>query len=502
MSISNMAIKTQLVILISILSILLICISSIGLFGINQSNSGLKSVYEDRTVPAVQLGKINDFWQAIRLNAVLAANLNDIEIAKVRTKDTEEKKSEIKKLWSAYMQTESTPEERALIETYQQLEKTYVESAAVTFTNASNGNFEAARANAINDAGPKFQRLRTTVFDLIDLQGKVASTEYTNAQDNFDTIFLMISSAAVIGLILAVVIGIMIIRAIVGSLNKAVTIANTVASGDLTSHIEVKSTNETGRLMQALKQMNDNLVELVGKVSTGSHSIALATDEISGGNVHLSERTEQQASNLEETAASMEELTSTVKQNADNAQQANQLASGASEVAVKGGTVVGRVVQTMSEINDSSRKIVDIISVIDGIAFQTNILALNAAVEAARAGEQGRGFAVVATEVRTLAQRSAAAAKEIKELINDSVNKVDNGSKLVDEAGATMDEIVNAVRQVTDIMSEISAASQEQSTGIEQINIAITQMDNMTQQKFRISRTSLCCYGINEGRSK
>jgi methyl-accepting chemotaxis protein len=220
----------------------------------------------------------------------------------------------------------------------------------------------------------------------------------------------------------------------------------------------------------------------VGTVIKDANQISTAASEIASGNQDLSQRTEEQASSLEETASSMEELTSTVKQNADNARQANQLAAGASEVAVKGGAVVGQVVQTMSSINESSKKIVDIISVIDGIAFQTNILALNAAVEAARAGEQGRGFAVVATEVRTLAQRSAAAAKEIKELISDSVSKVEDGTRLVDEAGSTMDEIVSAVKRVTDIMAEISAASQEQSSGIEQVNQAVTQMDEVTQQ--------------------
>ncbi len=288
--------------------------------------------------------------------------------------------------------------------------------------------------------------------------------------------------AITLGVILAIVIGMLLIRAIVGPLNEAIGVANAVASGDLTSRIHVNSTNETGRLLQALKTMNDNLVDLVSKVRTGTDQISTASSEIASGNSDLSQRTEEQASSLEETASSMEELTSTVKQNSDNARQANQLAASASEVAVKGGAVVGQVVQTMSSINESSKKIVDIISVIDGIAFQTNILALNAAVEAARAGEQGRGFAVVATEVRTLAQRSAAAAKEIKELISDSVNKVEDGTRLVDEAGATMDEIVSAVKRVTDIMAEISAASQEQSSGIEQVNQAVTQMDEVTQQ--------------------
>ncbi|MDM0027341.1 methyl-accepting chemotaxis protein [Variovorax saccharolyticus] len=273
-----------------------------------------------------------------------------------------------------------------------------------------------------------------------------------------------------------------ITRSITRPIGEAVKIAETVAAGDISSRIEVHSKDETGRLMQALKEMNSSLVKIVGEVRSGTDTIATASGQIASGNQDLSSRTEEQASSLEETAASMEELTSTVKQNADNARQANQLAVSASEVAVKGGSVVSQVVDTMGSINASSRKIVDIIGVIDGIAFQTNILALNAAVEAARAGEQGRGFAVVASEVRSLAQRSAAAAKEIKTLIGDSVEKVEEGSKQVAEAGKTMEEIVDSVKRVTDIMGEITAASQEQTSGIEQINQAITQMDQVTQQ--------------------
>jgi methyl-accepting chemotaxis protein len=273
-----------------------------------------------------------------------------------------------------------------------------------------------------------------------------------------------------------------ITRTITRPINQAVKVAETVAAGDLTSRIDASARDETGRLLQALQNMNDSLVNIVGRVRTGTETMATASSQIAAGNHDLSSRTEQQASSLEETASSMEELTSTVKQNADNARQANQLAVSAAEVAGKGGAVVSQVVDTMASINESSKKIVDIIGVIDGIAFQTNILALNAAVEAARAGEQGRGFAVVASEVRNLAQRSAAAAKEIKTLIGDSVNKVDTGSRLVDQAGTTMNEIVESVKRVTDIMSEITAASQEQSTGIEQVNQAISEMDNVTQQ--------------------
>jgi methyl-accepting chemotaxis protein len=274
----------------------------------------------------------------------------------------------------------------------------------------------------------------------------------------------------------------LVARRIRQALDQAIGASKRIASGDLTAHISVESGDETGELLSSLKEMNEGLARIVGEVRNGADSIATATEEIAAGNLDLSQRTEEQASALEETASSMEELTSTVKQNADNAQAANQLAINASGVAVKGGEVINRVVLTMESITGSSKKIADIIGVIDGIAFQTNILALNAAVEAARAGEQGRGFAVVASEVRSLAQRSAAAAKEIKTLIEDSVGKVQDGSRLVEEAGRTTQEIVTSIRRVTDIMAEISAASLEQSSGIEQVNIAITQMDDVTQQ--------------------
>ncbi|HEY8025996.1 MAG TPA: methyl-accepting chemotaxis protein [Burkholderiaceae bacterium] len=293
---------------------------------------------------------------------------------------------------------------------------------------------------------------------------------------------LWIVGTLIVCIALGLSLALWIARIVSKPLNEALRIAQTVAGGDLTSHIQSSSRDETGLLMLALKDMNDNLLKIVSQVRSGTDTIATASAQIASGNLDLSQRTEEQASSLEETASSMEELTSTVKQNSDNARQANQLAASASDVAVKGGSVVSNVVETMGSINDSSKKIVDIISVIDGIAFQTNILALNAAVEAARAGEQGRGFAVVAAEVRNLAQRSAAAAKEIKSLIGDSVEKVEAGSKLVNQAGLTMEEIVASVRRVTDIMSEITAASAEQETGISQINIAITEMDNVTQQ--------------------
>jgi methyl-accepting chemotaxis protein len=292
----------------------------------------------------------------------------------------------------------------------------------------------------------------------------------------------MLSGGILLFILLTAFFGYFIVRSISKPVLEAVRVARRVADGDLTAHITVNSRNETGQLLQALKEMSDSLARIVGEVRAGTGAVATASGQIAAGNLDLSSRTEEQASSLEETASSMEELTSTVTRNADNAREANQLAASASTIALKGGAVVSQVVDTMRSINASSKKIVDIIGVIDGIAFQTNILALNAAVEAARAGEQGRGFAVVASEVRNLAQRSAAAAKEIKTLIGDSVEKVDAGAKLVDQAGMTMDEIVESVARVTDIMCKITEASHAQTSGIEQINQAISQMDQVTQQ--------------------
>ncbi|HEY0846216.1 MAG TPA: methyl-accepting chemotaxis protein [Noviherbaspirillum sp.] len=271
-------------------------------------------------------------------------------------------------------------------------------------------------------------------------------------------------------------------RSITRPLGHAIKVAQSVAAGDLSTHIDVRNRNETGQLMQALRDMNASLSRTVEQVRIGADTIAAASGQVAAGNLDLSARTDMQARSLAETASTMRRLTDTVSQNSEHARQADQLAISASEVAIKGGEVVTQVIQTMGSINESSKKIVDIIGVIDGIAFQTNILALNAAVEAARAGEQGKGFAVVATEVRSLAQRSSAAAKEIKTLIGDSVEKVDVGSKLVDQAGATMDDIVASVKRVNDIMGEITAASREQSEGIEQVNQAISRMDEVTQQ--------------------
>jgi len=339
----------------------------------------------------------------------------------------------------------------------------------------ANRMVETVFSEALAAYGSAVETLTRHQRDQIDAAAKGIAEDYVAGR-------AMLLSLAAAAVVLGALFAWRLSASIVRPLRHAVEAAETVASGDLRVDIRVESRDEAGQLMQALKDMNTSLAKVVGEVRLGTDTIATASSQIASGTQDLSSRTEEQASSLEQTAASMEELTSTVKQNADNARQANQLAVFASEVATKGGMVVSQVVDTMGSINASSRKIVDIIGVIDGIAFQTNILALNAAVEAARAGEQGRGFAVVASEVRSLAQRSAAAAKEIKTLIGDSVEKVEEGSKQVEEAGRTMEEIVGSVKRVTDIMGEITAASQEQTSGIEQINQAITQMDQVTQQ--------------------
>ncbi|MEC4721393.1 methyl-accepting chemotaxis protein [Noviherbaspirillum sp. CPCC 100848] len=343
-------------------------------------------------------------------------------------------------------------------------------------------NSEGAAKVIASRIDPLNQQAVAEMDKLVALQ-QVATNEVLSGSVDADRkLLVLLFALGAVALAVGGVFAWVITRSIIVPLNQAVAVASRVATGDLTSRIEENSRDEIGQLFNALRQMNDSLAQIVGNVRAGTESIGVASREIAAGNADLSSRTESQASSLEETASSMEELTSTVKQNAENARQANQLVVSASDVAVRGGQVVGQVVETMGSIKDSSRKVVDIIGVIDGIAFQTNILALNAAVEAARAGEQGRGFAVVAAEVRNLAQRSAGAAKEIKGLSSDSVEKVDAGGKLVDEAGRTMDEIVTSVKHVADIMNEITAASQEQSSGIQEVSQAITQMDEMTQR--------------------
>ncbi len=363
------------------------------------------------------------------------------------------------------------------------VERVKYQDAKTEVMNARKGGNAALAESTYRDSfAPAATKYQNNVKALLAQQRQAIDAtahaiEAANAR-SFTLLLLLCALVVLLGSVCAW----LITRSITAPLQAAVKVAETVAAGDLRTHFGTAASDEIGDLMRALHGMNEALRKVVSEVQTGTNAIATASGEIAAGNQDLSARTEQQASSLEETASSMEELTSTVKQNADNARQANQMAVAASSVAERGGDIVSQVVDTMGAIDTASTKIVDIIGVIDGIAFQTNILALNAAVEAARAGEQGRGFAVVATEVRSLAQRSAAAAREIKTLIGDSVEQVNNGTRLVQQAGSTMSEVVDSVRHVTDIMAEITAASAEQSMGIDQVNQAIAQMDQVTQQ--------------------
>jgi methyl-accepting chemotaxis protein len=482
MSFANWNVGTRLATGFGILILLLAANTGLGIMHLSKLDRNTNLIAKDYYPRIVVIQKVQD---ALNEQAIVLRNLlilEDAEHIKQALAESERLRQDIAANVGQLEKQMSTPKGKELLKALLVERSKYLSKQQEYLKMFAEGKKSEAGIQLLNVMTPAQDAYFDQVKNLIKLGGRLMDKGGADASADYrDATILMLALAAV-AILLASGLAWLLTRGITKPLQHAVKLAETVAGGDLTSQIEVRSKDETGQLLQALKHMNDSLKQVVGQVRGGTEAIATASGQIAAGNMDLSSRTEQQASSLEETASSMEELTSTVKQNADNARQANQLAASASAVAQKGGAVVAQVVGTMGSINASSKKIVDIIGVIDGIAFQTNILALNAAVEAARAGEQGRGFAVVAAEVRNLAQRSAAAAKEIKSLIDDSVDKVGSGARLVDEAGATMEEIVASVRRVTDVIGEISAASTEQTAGIEQINQAIAQMDQVTQQ--------------------
>jgi methyl-accepting chemotaxis protein len=481
--VNKLKISTRLSLLIGILSVLLMAIGAIGLFGIGKSNEALKTVYEDRTIPTGQIAEIQRQLLRNRLAVAVSLVTPTPEVINPATAEVEANITIIGKVWGAYMATTLTPEEATLAKKFNEDQTRFVQEGLRPAVAALRANdIDGAKRVVTEKIRPLYTPVGAGIEALLKLQLDEVKKEYDAAVARYETIRLIAIGVILAGVLFAVIFGLALIRGISRSLAQAMAAANAVADGDLSHPIQVQGKDEVAQLLASLSGMQDNLAKVVSSVRSGSEGVATASAQIASGNHDLSARTEQQASALEETAASMEQLSATVKQNADNARQANQLALSASTVAVKGGEVVAQVVDTMKGINDSSRKISDIISVIDGIAFQTNILALNAAVEAARAGEQGRGFAVVASEVRSLAGRSADAAKEIKTLIGASVERVAQGTALVDQAGATMTEVVSSIKRVTDLMGEISAASSEQSQGVSQVGEAVTQMDQVTQQ--------------------
>ncbi|MGK5034184.1 methyl-accepting chemotaxis protein [Janthinobacterium sp. LB3P118] len=463
----------------------LLLLTSLTVVGIVQMQSASKETYTLVNVKVRNERLIAEWTKVIEVNAARTAaawKVSDPEHQKQFEKEMAVSSARATEIQNDIGKSELNSEEQALYQEVLSTRKAYTEVRKNVFKAKNAGDLELGKRLYEGDMAAKrdiylaaLKKLEVLEARLLDEAAAQIRSRYENGR------FLLISLGA-FAILLGIACAYWITRSITRPITRAVEVAEAVSAGDLTSDIVVESRDETGQLMHALKNMNDKLVSIVGQVRAGTESISTASSEIAAGNLDLSSRTEEQASSLEETASSMEELTSTVKLNADNARSANQLAIDASQIASKGGVVVSEVVSTMGSINDSSRKIVDIISVIDAIAFQTNILALNAAVEAARAGEQGRGFAVVASEVRNLAQRSSAAAKEIKGLIDDSVQKVEAGSQLVDKAGRTMDEIVQSISHVTQIMNQITDASDEQRAGIEQVNQAIGQMDQVTQQ--------------------
>ncbi|QVQ28735.1 methyl-accepting chemotaxis protein [Achromobacter deleyi] len=480
----NLKVRTCIVLVLLLFSGAMFISNGVAWMGLNSSNEKLERVNDAYSNQATQLNRA--YTAYLRGRLLLANSLMDMQQGKTEQATSQAKSADAfmqegSKSLEAFRKAPRMAGSEALVEkleaSYKQFDDVYKRQAAAL------SNMAIQEYLDLNDAGSAaniaFREAVNGVLQFVDTRTDelVVQAEVDHRISRTVTIVLLAISLA-----LAVGCWLFINRTVLRPLREAGDHFDKIAGGDFTGRIEVRSTNEIGHLFGAIKRMQESLTRTVSTVRRGVDEINVGSREISAGNTDLSSRTEQQAASLEETAASMEQLASTVKQNADNARQANQLAASASDVAERGGSAVSEVVNTMQEISASSRKISEIVSVIDGIAFQTNILALNAAVEAARAGEQGKGFAVVAGEVRSLAQRSAQAAKEIKGLIEDSVTKVGAGSQQVERAGATMQEIVASVKRVTDIMGEISAASEEQSSGIDQVNRAVSQMDEVTQQ--------------------
>ncbi|ARP90928.1 methyl-accepting chemotaxis protein [Bordetella genomosp. 9] len=481
---ANLKVRTSIILLLSLYLLAMLLSNGVAWLGLQSSNNkldGVNTIYTDQ-VTNLYAG----YSQVLRARQVLNNAYDKIQNNRVDEGMSDLSraagfKSEADKRMALFAQAPKLPETVEMAQAIVSAYKTYSDMVDGQLSALRSRSLDAfaASSKTSSSANQGLDRAMKTMLDYLD---KTTDNMVAQGHDDFTLARIVTVAMIVFAIILTAACWLVLNRMVLRPLREAGSHFDRIAAGDLSQHIEVRSTNEIGVLFGAVRRMQESLTRTVAAVRRGVDEINVGAREISAGNTDLSSRTEQQAASLEETAASMEELASTVKQNAENARQANQLAASASDVAERGGSAVAEVVNTMQEISGSSRKISEIVSVIDGIAFQTNILALNAAVEAARAGEQGKGFAVVAGEVRSLAQRSAQAAKEIKALIEDSVSKVGAGSQQVERAGATMQEIVASVKRVTDIMGEISAASEEQSSGIDQVNRAVSQMDEVTQQ--------------------
>ncbi|WP_292936230.1 methyl-accepting chemotaxis protein [Noviherbaspirillum sp.] len=482
-SLRHLHIRGRINAVLAALCLVIIAIGALGLMGLNSSNRSLDSMYQDRIVPMGQLDTIVRLLNRSDIAVLEALDTNDPRVAGEARRQIDENGRTIDAQWKAYTATTLTTDEKRLADQFAADYARYLKNG-LSPASAALAKNDMAEVKRLHDQvmNPTFVPVRTGINELLNVQLVVAKQASEAAAAQYASIRNTVVAATLLALGFAVFMGVVLSRAIVRPLSTAVDVAKQIAAGNLMAQVDSSSQDETGQILHALSVMKSSLTNIVAGVRRNAESIAAGAAQIAVGNADLSARTERQASSLEETAASMEELTSTVKNNAENSRGAKKLVEGARDTAAEGGAAMDQVVRTMESITASSQRITDIIGVIDGIAFQTNILALNAAVEAARAGEQGRGFAVVAAEVRTLAQRSAAAAKEIKDLINASVSQVEHGSTEVSHARRTMEDIMASVRHVADIMNDITASSQEQSSGIEQVSQAVVHMDQVTQE--------------------
>jgi methyl-accepting chemotaxis protein len=478
----NFKIVTRLHLIVGFMSLMLVVVGALGLLGIDHTNAALRRTYEDRLLPLGQINDVSQAYQRARTTALAALTDPTAETFQAGVQTVTSDRELAASRWAAYRATQMIPAEEVLLQKIEPLRARYDRELSQPTIDALRAQDAPGLRALLRDGAELGAALRSNLSELAQLQYKVAKQEYDEAVQRYETLRWMSIIAISASLVLAALAGWLLARGIRSAMAQVVRVSNGIAEGDLATPVQVQGRDEIAEMMGGLSRMRGSLASVVADVRSNADSVATASAQIAQGNTDLSARTEHQASALQQTAASMEQLSSTVQQNADSARQANHLATIASSVAQRGGAVVAEVVGTMKDINDSSRKVVDIIGVIDSIAFQTNILALNAAVEAARAGEQGRGFAVVASEVRSLAQRSASAAREIKTLISASVERVAQGSRQVDTAGATMDEVVASIQRVNELMGEISVASTEQSNGVAQIGAAVNDMDRATQQ--------------------
>ncbi len=479
---SNIRIGTRLALGFGLVIVAGLVVAAYGYIALSRVAGEVRLLNEDRVVKVLLARDLRDNALQIAEQARNVVMLRDAAAKAAEIKQIESIRAANDQLIERLNATITSERGRALLHTAAQARSAFNrfidQAVEVSMANRD----EHARDLLLGEGEQAQQAYEQALVNVVDYQQQLMAAAEASVQDDVDTFGMVMVGVALLATFGGAFVAWLVASSVTRPLQRAVEATERIAQGDLSTRIEFDGRDETAQLLASLARMQSSLAELVGTVRSNAESVAIASSQIAQGNQDLSQRTEEQASALQQTAASMEQLSSTVTRNADNARQADQLAQGASRVAGEGGEVVAQVVQTMKGINDSSRRIADIIGVIDGIAFQTNILALNAAVEAARAGEQGRGFAVVAGEVRSLAQRSAEAAKEIKTLITASVEQVEQGTALVDRAGATMGEVVHSIKRVTDIMAEISAASAEQSSGVRQVGDAVSQMDQTTQQ--------------------